>query len=164
MFIMKNKERNNMNKKKFLKILTIIMAAMAIVAMSPVFVKANNHQDENWLFEVGSYGKSGLIVETGRNKTDSSSAYIYCINRYDYAGAKGTSFEATAYGSNSPKSGYFNCSYNGKSSKTYNVYSGSKYYMINYIYEAGYGYANIWYNAAYDANVMFRGVWSPDSI
>lgn len=153
-----------MNKTKILKIVTIVMAVVAIVAMSPFFAKANNHDDEPWSFTVGSYGNAGLIVEEGREKTDTSSAYIKCTGYYTYAGARGNSFQATAYGSNSEKSGYFNCSYNGNTSKTYNVQNGSVFYMINYIKEAGYNYANIWYNAAYDANVMFRGVWSPDSI
>lgn len=152
------------NKNRIIKLAVIVMSAVVLVAMSPLFAEANNHADTEWSFTVGSYGNDGLIVKTGREKTDATSVYIKCTNYNENIGSKGNSFTATAYGSNSATSGFFNCTYNGKSSKSYNLSYGSEYKMINYIYEAGYGYANIRYNAAYCANLMFGGVWSPDSI
>lgn len=152
------------NKKNIIKIAAIVFLAAVIIVMNSSFAEANNHQDEPWSFETGLYGGTGLIVESGRNKTDTSSVYIYCNERIDFSGAKGSSFSATAYGSNTAKTGYINCVYNGKSSKTYFIQKGTTQFMINYIREAGYGYANIHYDAIYNANTKFSGVWSPDSI
>ena len=157
-------EEMNINKNKIIKLMVILMSAVALVAMSPLFVKANNYTDDPWSFTVGEYGNSGFLAQRGRNKMDSSCSYIKCDNSYGYQGTKGTSFQATAYGSNSDIGGFINCTYNGHSSTTYTVTSGSEYNMINYIYEAGYSYANIYYNASYNRNITFVGVWSPDSI
>lgn len=151
-------------KKYIIKISAIVLLAAVIIVMNSPFAEANNHQDEPWSFHVGPYGGTGLIVESGRNKTDTSSVYIYCNERNVGTGGAGNSFAATAYGSNTAKRGYINCVYNGKSSKTYNIQKGTVQLMVNYIREAGYGYANVHYDAKYDANVEFAGLWSPDSI
>lgn len=154
----------NINKNRIIKFAVIVVSAVALVAMSPLFVKANNCQDTPWEFTVGEYGNEGLIVDEGRVKMDATSSYIKCENWYLYHGTSATSFQATAYGSNSIISGFINCTYNGKSSKTYTITKDSEYRMINYIYEAGYRYGNIHYNASYNRGVKFMGVWSPDSI
>lgn len=151
-------------KKNIIKIAAIILLAVVMAVMNSPFAEANNYQDEPWSFEVGRSGDTGLIVESGRNKTDTSSVYIYCKNRTVYNGGSGTGFHATAYGSNTAKRGYVNCVYNGKSSTTYFIQEGTVQLMINYIREAGYGYANVYYDAKYCSNLMFSGVWSPDSI
>ncbi|MFG6325289.1 MAG: hypothetical protein K1W00_00410 [Lachnospiraceae bacterium] len=154
----------NINKNRVIKFVVILMSAVALVAMSPLFARANNYKDDPWSFTVGEYGNTGLIVKEGRDKMDASSSYIKCNNYYGLQDSKGTSFQATAYGSNSKISGFINCVYNGKSSIAYTVTGGSEYRMVNYIYEAGYSYGNIYYNASFNRNITFVGVWSPDSI
>lgn len=154
----------NINKNSIIKLMIIFMSAVALVAMSPLFVKANNYQVTSWSFTVGEYGNAGFIVDQGREKMDASSSYINCNNYYGSTNSKGTSFQATAYGSNSRITGFINCTYNGKSSTTYTVTRGTEYKMINYIREAGYSYANIYYNASQNKDIIFVGVWSPDSI
>lgn len=154
----------SINKNRIIKLVVIVMSAVALVAMSPLFVKANNYQDDPWSFTVGEYGNTGLLAEKGRQKQDASSSYIKCSNYYGLQGSQGTSFQATAYGSKSEIGGFINCTYNGKVATTYTVTAGSEYKMINYIKEAGYSYANIYYNASYNRNIIFVGVWSPDSI
>ncbi len=154
----------NINKNRVIKFAVIVVSVVALVAMSPLFAKANNYEDTSWSFTVGEYGNTGLIVKEGRRKEDASSSYIKCNNYYGLQYSKGTSFQATAYGSNSEIGGFINCVYNGKSSTTYTVTSGSEYRMTNYIKEAGYSYGNIYYNASFNRNIIFVGVWSPDSI
>lgn len=151
-----------MRKSKLFKIFTIVMS-LIIVAISSLFVKAGNTRWTTWVFEVGSHGEQKLISTAGRDKDDSSSVYINCDKVVEGIGAKGSSFQATAYGSNDMRIHFVNCVYNGNSSRTYSVSKGSVYYMINYIYEANYRFANIWCSAPYSENVTFSGVWSPDS-
>ena len=45
----------NINKNRVIKFAGIIMSAVALVAMSPLFVKANNYYDTSWSFTVGEY-------------------------------------------------------------------------------------------------------------
>lgn len=153
-----------MRKNNILKISVIVMLMTALVSMSSLFAVASNYKDETWTFAIGAYGKTGYIAQYGREKQDDTGVYIKCDGYTAATGANGTSFQATAYGSNNPNNGFFNCTYNGNSSRTYSIQNGSVYRMINYINEAKYKYANIWCYAPYNANVTFTGVWSPDSI
>lgn len=153
-----------MRKNNILKVSVIVMLMTALVSMSSLFVVAGNYKDTPWTFEIGPHGKIGYITQYGREKQDDTGVYIKCDGYTASYGSMGTSFQATAYGSNNPNNGFFNCTYNGNSSRTYNVQKGSVYKMVNYINEAKYKYANIWCYAAYNANVTFSGVWSPDSI
>lgn len=155
----KKQRSKKMNKSKIIKLITIVISAAVIIILSSSFAEANNYADEPWSFTVGPHGGTGYIVKTGRNKTDASSVYIKCDE-----GTEGKSFLGTAYGSNSADKGFFNCTYNGKASKSYSIKKDSVFLMTNYIYEAGYGYANVFYDAKYIGNASFSGVWSPDSI
>ena len=148
-----------LGKTGIVKIFTIALLVIAIIVMENSFAQANNCQNEPWSFETGSSGGTGFIVSTGRNKTDTTSVYIKCN-----AGNADKSFIATAYGSKTSIGGYINCVYNGKSSKAYSVKKGSEIYMINYIKEAEYNYANVYYDARYTPKTIFSGVWSPDSV
>ena len=152
-----------MSKNKLFKVITVVMSLLIIVAISPLFAEAGNTKETSWTFQVGAYGTNKLICSNGRDKNDSSSVYINCNSYTAGTGAKGSSFQATAYGSNDSKTHFVNCEYNGNSSKTYSVSKGSVYYMINYIYEAKCQFANVWCAAPYNANSTYSGVWSPDS-
>ena len=65
-----------MKKNNILKISVIVMLITALVSMSSLFAEASNHEDKDWKFQVGAYGKNGYIAEYGREKHNDTGVYI----------------------------------------------------------------------------------------
>ena len=93
---------------------------------------------------------------------DTSKVYITCNYAYEPYIEGEFKFIAQAHGSNSETSGFYACSYNGKSTPTYVIKKGVTQYMTNFVKEANKTYANIFVKK-YDVAATFKGKWSPDN-
>ena len=149
-----------------LKKLTAIAATSALIVscIAPTGVLANNYSDTAWTFSIATGGNA--YASEGREKQDSTSAYMKCNTMTHNGGTTGSgnSYYGTAYGSTSLNGTYSNCMYNGKTSTRYLFTSGTVKYMTNYIKESNHSFARIWCESGYTSYATFTGVWSPDSI
>lgn len=136
-------------KKKFGKIVVVLMAVMVIAAGSMVTASANNHGDKPYKFTfltTEGYQHTGF-----REKQDASSSYMKCIfSTHTYYGkvfaSDGPDMVDVSHGN------------------VYSFESGTTRFLKNWVYEEGYRSSTInGYQLILGQN-RANGVWSPDSI
>ena len=161
-----------MKKRTFLKRVGMIALTAAITgaALAPNFAMANNSDDSVWEVHWEGTPSAGFLSSVGRKKEDNSYVYVKSTSVVSTAYNTTTTLpiDVTAYGAKTnmktSTTNYKNVSYNGKKSMTYRLLPGTSCLLSNYIYEAGYRSAAIYYEptSIYSTYVTYSGVWSPD--
>ncbi len=148
------------------KAIAVGISALVVATCVPMISEASNYTDSAFTFNVSATGGAGCVSDTGRNKEDDSSSYMYCTSyQKTYSQGTGSTYVATAYGSTCQVKGTFhNCNYRGNTAPSYSLSSGVKKYLTNYIYESGCRFATIYCSTNYTTYAKFSGLWSPDSI
>lgn len=149
-----------MKRKTFLA-LTLV----GVLGMVPeVTTLANNSRTDQWEFKIGAVQKKAYVSEYGRDKTDTSCAYLYCAcSGRANSSARGDSFYARVQGSSSANGKFVTSVYNKKSNPEYKITQHTVTYLVNYVKETNKSYANILCNSKNTINMNFIGNWSPDS-
>ena len=92
--------------------------------LDKVIANANNYTDSEYQFYFNAGQQSTYVSSKGRKKMDTSKVYIMCNYAYEPYIEGEFKFIAQAHGSNSETSGFYACSYNGKSTPTYVIKKG----------------------------------------
>lgn len=153
--------------KKMPRVAAMGTAVLMLAGMLPTVAMANNHEDDPWVFNVSAQGGKAYVSPANRNKLDNTSSYMKCDTFTQiYIGGSGDTYVGTVHGSKGIKlsDGLSDVYYGSRHSTSYTFKQGTVKYMTNFLYEAGYEYANIYCDAKYTTYAKFTGVWSPDSI
>ena len=155
--------KNVCSRKKIKMLMAVVVSVMTIcLFFSEKVANANNYTDSEYQFYFNAGQQSTYVSSKGRKKMDTSKVHIMCNYAYEPYIEGEFKFIAQAHGSNSETSGFYACSYNGKSTPTYVIKKGVTQYMTNFVKEANKTYANIFVKK-YDVAATFKGKWSPDN-
>ena len=136
--------KNVCSRKKIKMLMAVVVSVMTIcLFFSEKVANANNYTDSEYQFYFNAGQQSTYVSSKGRKKMDTSKVYIMCNYAYEPYIEGEFKFIAQAHGSNSETSGFYACSYNGKSTPTYVIKKGVTQYMTNFVKEANKTYANI---------------------
>lgn len=157
------KLKNVCNRKKNKMLMVVVVSVMMVcLFFNGKVASANNYTDSEYQFYFNAGQTSTYVSSTGRQKMDTSKVYIMCNYAYEPYIEGELKFTARAHGSNSATSGFYACTYNGKSTPTYVIKKGVTQYMTNFVKEANKTYANI-YVKKNGVAATFKGKWSPDN-
>lgn len=154
-------EKKNKKKKR---ILTTLLATIGIASVATTFAltaSANNYTDTDATYYIPSYAYTW--TSPARLKTDSSYAYQSCIST-------DVPYGSWVYGSwvEYPNVGQIYTGLTdpntGRGTPTYNFYSGTTYYMVNWVNENNMPYAGMMLMTGGPDHGYTHIRWSPDSI
>lgn len=153
-----------MSNRKMAKIVMAVVVSVMTVCLffNEKVASANNYTDSAYQFYFNAGQTSTYVSSRGREKMDTSKVYIMCNYAYEPYIEGEFKFTAQAHGSNSLSSGFYACTYNGKTTPSYVIKKGATQYMTNFVKEAEKKYANI-YVKKNGVAATFKGNWSPDN-
>ena len=141
--------------QKVCYVVTILMVLAIVRNISTTIVKANNHNDTRYQFDLdtATYPQKNLRTPT-RTKTDYSSVYIY--------NDKSTSDISSIliFGENGKKQE--DCTWRKEGVPT--CARGERKYLKNWVKEKGYTGAYLWIEPVSPYSIHLNFLWSPDSI
>ena len=144
-----------MKAKKMISVLLavfLMMSVLAVAASAEEIETYNNHDDIDFTFNFGFFGKSNTL---GSDKTDKTGTYIICSQ------IPSGGFDVFVDGGGSVSGGWTDCTdYDYGKPKLTVTNSGRL--ISQYVYERGYRFARL---GGYKTNASQNaiGKWSPDS-
>lgn len=151
--------KKNMKTKLFYMLMITMFTVIGIKFMMSNVAATGNTSDTEWYADNAAVGDGVLHKTEARIKYNSTKVYVYW-NRRDTTIKKIT---LAPYGYNSELGLYCNATdYSTASNRVYTVSNLGKYSLTNYIYELGYTYAKLYFDAASGSGYI-HGYWSPDS-